>query len=185
MNDGGESHWVGEVLGFWFEELNEDDWFASDHHLDERIRSRFRPLHEQLVAQATRAASTPRELLATVIVLDQFSRNLFRGSPRAYAADAPARRLARTIVDRGWDRAMTNHERMFVYLPFEHSEDRDDQALSVRLFTQLGNESWTLYAQAHKELIDRFGRFPHRNAILGRESTPEELVRLGQPMGRF
>jgi uncharacterized protein (DUF924 family) len=185
MNDASEALWVGEVLSFWFQELGRDDWFASDHHIDERIRARFLPLHEGLVRDGARTAGTPRGMLAAIVVLDQFSRNLFRNSPRAYAADALARNLARSIVDRGLDRAMTDHERMFVYLPFEHSEDRDDQALSVRLFAQLGNEGWTRYAQAHKELIDKFGRFPHRNAILGRESTPEELVRLGQPMGKF
>ncbi len=185
MNDSSESGWAGEVLRFWFQELGEHDWFAADHHIDERIRARFLPLHAELMKREAADANTPRELLAAIVVLDQFSRNLYRDSPRAYAADALARRLARAIVDRGWDRAMTDHERMFVYLPFEHSEDRDDQALSVRLFAQLGNENWTHYAQAHKELIDRFGRFPHRNAILRRESTPEELVRLGQPMGKF
>lgn len=185
QGNGAEPGWVGDVLRFWFEEQGEDDWFASDHHLDERIRARFLPLHEELVKNGARDAATPRALLAAIVVLDQFSRNLFRNSARAFAADALARKLARAMVDRGLDRALMDRERMFVYLPFEHSEDRGDQALSVRLFAQLGNEGWTRYAQAHKELIDRFGRFPHRNAILGRESTPEELVRMGQPMGKF
>lgn len=182
---GNEPGWVGEVLEFWFSELGEDDWFASDHHIDERIRARFLPLHEQLVAQEARELSTPRELLATIVVLDQFSRNLFRGSPRAYAADALARRLTRAAVYRRCDREMEDVERMFLYLPFEHSEDRDDQALSVRLFEQLGNDHWTRYARAHQAIIDDFGRFPHRNAVLGRESTPEEIARLKQPMSSF
>ena len=180
-----EPGWVAAVLRFWFEELSADDWFAKDHHLDERIRARFLPLYEELVAREALEAATPRALLAAVVVLDQFSRNMFRDSPRAYGADPLARRLARTAVDRGLDRAMTDQERMFLYLPFEHSEDRTDQALSVELFSRLGNEGWTKYALAHKELIDRFGRFPHRNATLNRESTPAELARLREPMGRF
>lgn len=182
MSDPG---WVGEVLRFWFEELGGDDWFAKDHHLDERIRARFLPLYEELVARDVPEAGTPRTLLAAVIVLDQFSRNMFRDSPRAYAADPIARRLARTAVEQGLDRSMTDQERMFLYLPFEHSEDRADQALSVELFSRLGNELWVRYALAHKELIDRFGRFPHRNAVLNRESSPDELERLRQPMGQF
>ena len=190
-NAAAEPGWVGEVLRFWFEELAERDWFAKDHHLDERIRARFLPLYEELAACEARdmrdahEVDTPRALLAAVIVLDQFSRNMFRDSARAYAADPFARRLARTAVDRGLDRAMTDQERMFLYLPFEHSEDRADQTLSVELFGRLGNDDWTRYARAHQDIIDRFGRFPHRNAILDRESTPVELARLKEPMGKF
>ena len=186
-----EPGWVGEVLRFWFEELAERNWFAKDHHLDERIRARFLALYEELAARDARdmrdarEVATPRALLAGVIVLDQFSRNMFRDSARAYAADPISRRLARSAVDQGFDRSMTDQQRMFLYLPFEHSEDRADQALSVELFGRLGNNEWTRYAVAHKEIIDRFGRFPHRNAILGRESTPAELARLKEPMGKF
>jgi uncharacterized protein (DUF924 family) len=190
-SDAAEPGWIGEVLRFWFEELCEDDWFAKDHHLDERIRARFLKLCEELVASEARDVrdareiASPRALLAAVIVLDQFSRNMFRDSARAFAADPIARRLARSAVDRELDRAMTDDERMFLYLPFEHSEDRADQALSVELFSRLGNDNWTRYARAHQEIIDRFGRFPHRNAVLGRESTPAELARLQEPMGKF
>jgi len=186
-----EPGWVGEVLRFWFEELGERDWFAKDHHLDERIRSRFLTLYEELAARDaremrdTQEAATPRALLAAVIVLDQFSRNMFRDSARAFAADPIARRLARTAVEQGFDRSMTDQQRMFLYLPFEHSEDRADQALSVELFGHLGNDEWTRYAVAHQEIIDRFGRFPHRNAVLVRESTPAEVARLKEPMGKF
>jgi uncharacterized protein (DUF924 family) len=119
--------------------------------------------------------SEPRPLLAAVIVLDQFSRNMFRGTPRAFAADSVARTLARRVIALGFDAAMTQKKRYFVYLPFEHSENREDQALSVRLITQLGNEEWTRYALKHQSIINRFGRFPHRNAILGRTSRPDEL----------
>ena len=183
-----EPGWVGEVLRFWFEELRADEWFAIDHHLDQRIRDSFLRLHEELVARDAcdaREVGTPRALLAAVIALDQFPRNMFRDSPRAYAADPIARRLARFAVDQGFDRSMTDHERMFLYLPFEHSEDRADQALSVELFGRLGNDEWKRYAVAHQEIIDRFGRFPHRNATLNRESTPAELARLQEPLGQF
>ena len=180
-----EVSWVGEVLPFWFGELTEADWFAKDHHIDARIRRRFQELHEQLVARDVGDITTPRALLAATIVLDQFSRNLYRDTRRAYAADPVARRLARTAIERGFDGSMTSQERMFLYMPFQHSEDRDDQTLSVKLFTQLGNEEWTHYAVAHQRIIERFGRFPHRNAILGRESSAEELALLQDPMGSF
>ena len=128
-------------------------------------------------------AAAPHPLLAAVIVVDQFSRNMFRGTPRAFAADPIARRLARRAVDRGFDLSMTREERLFLYLPFEHSEDREDQARSVHLIGQLGHDGWTRYAQAHQSIIDRFGRFPHRNAILGRTSTPDELALLESTFG--
>ena len=124
-------------------------------------------------------------MLAAVIVLDQFSRNMFRGTPRSFAGDAIARRLSRTAISNGFDADMTEEERNFLYLPFQHSEDREDQALSLRLFESLGNEEWTHYAKAHKVIIDRFGRFPHRNATLNRTSTADEIALLNEPMGSF
>jgi uncharacterized protein (DUF924 family) len=180
-----EPAWVGDVIQFWFAELTEADWFARDAELDARIRDRFLTLHEQIVLGDGIDVDAPRPLLAAVIVVDQFSRNMFRGTPRAFAADPIARRLARQTVRRGFDLSMTREERLFLYLPFEHSEDREDQALSVDLIGQLGQEEWTSYAQAHRSIIDRFGRFPHRNAILGRTSTPDELALLNEPMGSF
>ena len=183
--DPAEAAWVGGVLRFWFEELNEPEWFAKDHHIDAQIRQRFLTLHGQIASRDARDAATPRALLAAVIVLDQFSRNLFRDTPRAYAADPIARRLSRVAIGEGFDTAMTDSERMFLYLPFEHSENREDQADSVRLFAQLGNDKWTEYAVAHQRIIERFGRFPHRNAILGRQSSEAELALLQDPMGSF
>jgi len=184
-DDLSEPAWVGDVIRFWFTELTEAHWFASDAELDARIRDRFLTLHEQIVLGDGIDVDAPRPLLAAVIVVDQFSRNMFRGTPRAFAADPIARRLARQTVRRGFDLSMTREERLFLYLPFEHSEDPEDQALSVDLIGQLGQEEWTSYAQAHRLIIDRFGRFPHRNAILGRTSTPDELARLNEPMGSF
>jgi len=110
---------------------------------------------------------------------------MFRGTPRTFAADPVARRLAEQVIRLGHDLAMTHAERHFVYLPFEHSEDREHQALAVRLIEQLGDESWTRHARAHQVVIDRFGRFPHRNAILGRASTPDELQFLKEPFRSF
>lgn len=180
-----EPTWVGEVIRFWFEELKEDHWFSRNDDLDAQIRERFLTLHEQLVADNGCSFSAPRPLLAAVIVLDQFSRNMFRGTARAYAADFIALRLARTAVEQGLDEAMSKQERLFLYLPFQHSEDREDQALALRLFEQLRDENWMRYAIAHKAIIDRFGRFPHRNAALNRTSTEAEIALLKEPMGSF
>ena len=177
--------WVGSVLSFWLNELGESDWFAKSDSLDEQIRVRFLTLHEQVVNSEGSGLTTSRPLLAAVIVLDQFSRNLFRGMPRAFAADALARRLARQAIDQGFDAAMTSDERLFLYMPFEHSEDRADQVLAVDLMRALGRDDWTRFAEAHKAIIDRFGRFPHRNAALGRPSTPEELAFLEEPDSSF
>ena len=177
--------WATEVLGFWFDELGESRWFAKDESLDAVIRSRFLPVYEQVLTMSPSEIATPQRALAAVLVLDQFPRNMFRGTPRAFAADATAREVARRAVDAGFDAALTPAQRLFLYLPFEHSEDTADQALAVRLIEPLGNESWTIYARAHQSLIERFGRFPHRNAILGRASTPEEEAALKGPMGAF
>jgi uncharacterized protein (DUF924 family) len=177
---GAEPNRVTEVLDFWFDELGEARWFAKSEHTDAEIRERFLWLHERLVADEGIDCMTRHQLLAAVIVLDQFSRNLFRDTPRAYAADPIARRLARRAIAQGLDAGMTAQERMFLYLPFEHSEDRADQALAVELFAQLGNAEWTDYALKHKAIIDRFGRFPHRNAILNRHSSADEVECLQQ-----
>lgn len=176
-----EPAWVTSVLEFWFEELGETGWFAKNDGIDARIRSRFLPLHRQLVADGGCVAATPRASLAAVIVLDQFSRNLFRGTPQAFAADSIARRLSRSAIHRGADKDMTEPQRLFLYMPFEHSEDREDQAHAVELISSLGNEEWTRYAIAHQAIIDRFGRFPHRNAILNRSSSADEVALLQQP----
>jgi uncharacterized protein (DUF924 family) len=180
-----EPAWVGEVLQYWFEEVTAAYWFDVSREVDEKIRVRFLALHERLVTGDVSALRTPRELLAAILVLDQFSRNLFRGSPRAYAADSLARRLANSAISQGHDRDMTDAQKQFLYLPFQHSEDREDQARSLALFEKLGNVGWTEYARAHKSLIDRFGRFPHRNAILGRHSSADEIASLSEPMGSF
>lgn len=176
-----EPAWVGDVIRFWFTELSESEWFAKNDPIDEQIRDRFLALHEQLIAQDGLVAATPRLALAAVIVLDQFSRNMFRGHPRAFAADAIARRISRSTIEQGLDIAMTRQQRMFLYLPFEHSEDAADQELSISLIGHLGDKEWTRYAMEHKAIIDRFGRFPHRNAVLNRPLSAYEIEFLKDP----
>ncbi len=174
----GEAAWVADVLHFWFEELGPAHWFNRSDAVDAQIRDRFLALHRRLATDRDTGPIAPRQLLATVVVLDQFSRNLFRESPRAFSADPIARRLARIGIEQGLDLAMRSEERYFLYLPFEHSENRADQALALNLIQSLGNEEWTRYAIDHKTTIDRFGRFPHRNIALDRASTAEELEHL-------
>lgn len=182
----GEPAWVGEVLRYWFEELTFEQCFQKSDATDASIRARFGALHEMLAGDSSVVTTeAPRELLAAIIVLDQFSRNLHRGSARAFATDPIALDLAREAVADGLDHAMSLRERLFVYLPFEHSEDAEDQEQSVRLIGALDDEKLTGYALAHKVIIDRFGHFPHRNASLGRESTPEEIAFLNEPNSSF
>lgn len=177
---------IDEVLGFWFGELTRDDWFGGGEAVDARVRERFLALHEALrvrVPASWRAGA--RGMLAAVIALDQFPRHLYRGDRRAFAADAAALGLAREAVERGLDRGMSKDERKFLYLPFEHSEDPAEQARSVELYAAIDDANTLEYAMRHKEIIDRFGRFPHRNAALGRESTPEEIEFLKEPDSSF
>lgn len=182
----GEEAWVEEVLRFWFEELPREDWFRKSDITDELIRSRFLTLHERIAALPAEAAWTdPRRALATILVLDQFPRNMFRGTPRAFATDTKARDVAVGAINRGFDKSFDKDGRAFMYLPLEHSENLADQERSVELFTPLGDAEYTHYAVAHRDIIARFGRFPHRNAVLGRTSTPEEEEFLKQPGSSF
>jgi uncharacterized protein (DUF924 family) len=181
-----EPIWVGDVIHFWFEELGEARWFAKSDEIDAQIRDRFLPLHEQLVEHDGLGVSTPRSILAAVIVLDQFSRNLFRADARAFSADPIARRLSSSAIAQGFEMQLKNsQEKYFLYLPFEHSEDRKDQVLAQTMIQRLGNDDWTRYACAHMRIIERFGRFPHRNEALKRPSTAEELAFLKKPVHLF
>jgi uncharacterized protein (DUF924 family) len=178
--------WVGEVLGFWFGELGRDGWFRKDVRTDQAIRERFTLVYEVLSTwPVDDALTSPERALATVLVLDQFPRNIFRDSPQAFATDALAREVAAAAIARGLDQRIDKDARVFLYLPFEHSEDAADQARCVALTSALGDPEYTRYAELHKAVIDRFGRFPHRNAVLGRPSTPEEVAFLKEPGSRF
>jgi uncharacterized protein (DUF924 family) len=171
-----------DILDFWFGQ-DRKTWFEKRSEFDDEIRSRFLALYEAAAAGGLAAwRNAPRSCLALVILLDQFPRNMFRGTARAFAADPLALEAARAMLERGWDRALTADERTFAYLPFEHSEALQDQDLSLQLFEGNPNFEW---ARKHWEIIRRFGRFPHRNAALGRASTPEEIAFLATPGSGF
>lgn len=171
-----------EVLGFWFEGLMPEQWFAKSDELDREIGERFEAMRvDVLDGGAAGWRDDPRTLLAAVILLDQFSRNVHRGTPGAFAADSLAQELASLAVERGWDRDMTEAQRQFLYLPFEHAESRELQAVSLSCYEALGQEEALEYARQHAEVIARYGRFPSRNAALGRVSTPEEEEYLSRP----
>jgi uncharacterized protein (DUF924 family) len=178
--------WIGDVLGFWFEELGRAGWFRKDAAVDSAIRQRFLLLYEVLTTwPADDALASADRALATVLVLDQFPRNIFRDTAQAFATDALALQVARGAIACGYGKTLAPEQRVFLYLPFEHSEDAADQARSVALISTLGDEEFTRYALAHKAVIDRFGRFPHRNAVLGRASTSDEEAFLKEPGSAF
>ena len=175
-----------DVLEFWFDEATRPHWYLRSEAFDARVRDELGPLHARAVRGELDAwATEPRGALAVIILLDQASRNLHRGSADAFASDALALKHARATVDAGHDRAFTEVERVFLYMPFEHSEALADQERCVALMSELPTPQWRDYAERHHRIVARFGRFPHRNAVLGRESTPEELEFLKQPGSSF
>jgi uncharacterized protein (DUF924 family) len=175
-----------DVLRFWLEETPRELHFKRDAALDAAIAERFGALRDRIVAtDAAGWDGAPRALLAAVIVIDQFSRNLFRGSGRAYEADGLARRLTCSALDRGWDAGLSPDEQTFLYMPLMHSEDMRDQDDSVRLFIAHGLTDNVAFAEGHRDVIARFGRFPSRNAALGRASTAAEEAYLSQPDARW
>ncbi len=176
-----------QVLDFWFvgdPAIHRKEWFERSAEFDASCERFADALRHAKSGAFDHWAETPRGALALIILLDQFSRNLHRNSPDAFAADAKAREIARGAIARNFDQALGPVERMFVYLPFGHSEDLADQDQAVQLFTPLGEEILRHTAD-HRDVIRRFGRFPHRNAALGRTSTPEELEYLAQPGAGF
>ena len=181
-----------EVLDFWFGREGEpgygefrDAWFQRDGEFDAEVRDRFGDAYEQAAAGDLDGWREEAEgCLALVIVLDQFPRNMFRGDARTHATDARALETAQYAVDRALDRELPAFQRMFLYMPFMHSEGVEDQRRSVELFGLLaeqGGPDVLEYAVGHRDIVERFGRFPHRNEILGRETTPEEAEFLTQP----
>ena len=174
------------VLDFWFVESGPEKWYGKDEALDGEIRGRFGPLYRRAHAgELGDWIETPEGCLALTIVLDQFPRNMFRGDPRAFATDAHARILLRYALDKEFDQALDARQRQFLYMPLQHSEERADQELSVRLNAALGDDDVLKSSRAHKDIIDRFGRFLHRNDALGRESTAAETVFLTEPGSSF
>ena len=185
------------VLDFWFGAPDSpehggrrDVWFKKSDALDQLVRERFLSVHE-LAARGALAewGNTPQSLLALVIVLDQFPRNMFRNDARAFATDAPALAAAERMIERGWDRQLAPIERWFAYLPYQHAEDLAMQQRGLELFESVREDPALAdvpeWARKHYDVIARFGRFPHRNAVLGRASTPQEVEFLAQPGSSF
>lgn len=185
------------ILDFWFGRPGSqghgtarDVWFRKDAAFDAEVRARFGAVTTIALAGGCGAwCGSAEGSLARVLVLDQFTRNMFRDTAQAFAGDARALATAQDAVARGLDRKLDPYGRWFLYMPFEHAEDRDAQRRSLELFGSLAAESGLdaplAWARKHAEVIERFGRYPHRNALLGRESTPEEIAFLDQPGSRF
>jgi len=166
------------VLAFWFSESAQKHWFRSSQEFDRELEQRFGALHRQACdGKLDQWAETAEGALALVILLDQCSRNFNRGNGAAFANDAHARRIVRDAITRGFDQQLKDWRRGFLYMPLMHSESLEDQDDSVRLFAESGLDN-TRYALQHRDIIRHFGRFPHRNEILGRTSTPEEIAYL-------
>ncbi len=166
-----------DVLDFWFADNVRPKWFRSTPDFDVLIRQRFAGLYEAAAAGRLDGwKDAPRSALARIILLDQFPRNLFRDDPRAFATDRLAVAAAGQAVDRGFDTLLTTEERKFLYMPFMHSENLADQDRGLPLFATLDDAETIDSARQHRDIIARFGRFPHRNAVLGRANTAEELA---------
>ena len=178
---------ISEVLGFWFGPGMAARWFVSDPTFDAEVNARLSQAAEAAARGELGAwAGTPEGSLALVLLLDQVPRNLYRGDPRAYQGDAAARAVTRRAIEAGFDRELGQAQRLFLYLPLEHSEALADQEDCCRLVEELtDNPDWADYARQHRDIIARFGRFPHRNTVLGRESTPEEQDFLNRPGSSF
>lgn len=188
---------VDEILGFWFGYPDDAGygkprqfWFAQNPEFDREVQTRFQTDYELAASgKLDDWKESPRSCLAFIILLDQFSRNMFRGDAKAFATDPQALLAAKHAVSQGFDREFLPVQRWFFYLPFEHSENLDDQRQAVELYKQLSDYPDCAgaidYAIQHLKIIERFGRFPHRNKILGRETTPEEAEFLQQPNSSF
>ncbi|MCZ2104411.1 MAG: DUF924 domain-containing protein [Burkholderiales bacterium] len=184
MND--TTNTAASVLAFWFKESTPRQWFAKDAAFDAAIRARFAVLHAAAArGELWRWRVDAPGRLAEIIVLDQFSRNLHRASALAFAQDAMALVLAQELVAQGLDQRLPVAQRAFAYLPYMHSESGVVQRESLRLYTALGQPGNLHFAHLHADIIRRFGRYPHRNAALGRASTAEELAFLAQPGSAF
>lgn len=165
-----------DILSLWFSERVKSLWFDSTPEFDEELREKFEDTYRAaLKGELSAWETSPHGALALVICLDQFPLNMYRGKPESFAGEAPSRQVANRAIEQGFDQELEGPRKAFLYLPFMHSEDMKDQDRVVELFTRAGLENNLHWARHHRELVRRFGRFPHRNAILGRDSTPEEL----------
>jgi uncharacterized protein (DUF924 family) len=175
-----------ELLSFWFSEAVKIKWFKPDDGFDDELRDRFGPWFSKAQrGELAHWAEQPDSALALIILADQLPRNIHRGKPEAFATDPLALATAKNAIAQGYDRRVLAERRLFFYLPYEHSEDLADQDTGVALLEALGVEEWLDYMVRHRAIIARFGRFPHRNAILGRISTPDEVEFLRQPGSSF
>jgi uncharacterized protein (DUF924 family) len=176
----------GEILKFWFEEINPSQWWKKDDDFDKLIVDRFSETHAGAACcELYEWRVSARGRLAEIIVLDQFSRNMFRGSPRAFANDPLALALSQEAISANADKALSPAERSFLYMPFMHSESLKIHEVAVGLFKQTGIQSSLDFELRHKRIIEQFGRYPHRNSILGRKSTEQEIEFLNQPGSGF
>lgn len=162
-----------EIVSFWFEENNKKMWFNSTPQFDQLLTDKFQPLFESAAAgELDHWKDSSEGALALCIILDQFPLNMYRGQAKSFSTEAAARAVSAHALDSGFDKALNSEQRLFLFLPFMHSENLEDQDRSVSLFTKAGMD--TRYPEHHRGIIKRFGRFPHRNQALGRESTREE-----------
>ena len=173
-----------EVLDFWFEQTPAKKRFAKNAQFDAEVRRRFLPAYRDIQKSGhQRYMQSADSVLAAILILDQFSRNIFRGDPSAFAEDDRAIFLANHAVEKGMDKVIAEERRAFVYLPFMHSENSSHHERAVELLGALSNRQYLAYELKHQAIIDRFGRYPHRNEILGRESTEEERAHLAEHGG--
>jgi uncharacterized protein (DUF924 family) len=176
MSEATANDWRADVLKFWFA-LKPEQWWHGTPELDGEIRDRFLELWEdKRQLPASSFLGDPLTALAGVILFDQFPRNMVRGHADSYSTDTLARAIAEAAVDKGFDAQLAPQERGFLYMPFEHGEDLDDQRRSLLLFTALGDPKMLHFAKLHYDIIERFGRFPHRNAMLGRQPRADEIA---------
>ncbi len=175
-----------EIIAFWFAELEPKQWWEKDEAFDLMIQTRFGKFHNQAKAsELFHWRETALGSLAEVIILDQFSRNIYREKPESFACDSMALALAQFTISKGWDNDLSDVQRVFLYMPFMHSESRLIHIEAIKLFKSLGIQSNVDFEYQHKAIIDRFGRYPHRNQILGRQSTEDEIEFLKKPNSGF
>ena len=175
-----------DIINFWFKEIEPSQWWSKDDAFDQMITLRFSDVHDKAVTcELYQWRKYPQGRLAEIIVLDQFSRNMFRASPKAFSQDQMALILSQESISLGIDNVLNPQERNFLYLPFMHSESLAIHETAEALYRQLGDQSSLKFELRHKEIIKRFGRYPHRNEILGRDSTEEEIEFLKQPGSSF